>query len=108
VAVREAAPGAGRRPAVSDPGYETALRERRNAAVAEVERRGLDALHGLASDAVDVRIVRLTVIYLDDLGGQAADFLIGLLGQFTSKYKSGQIPRSGLSASTISGRYSST
>jgi hypothetical protein len=48
------------------------------------------------------------VIYLDDLGGQAADFLIGLLGQFTSKYKSGQIPRSGLSASTISGRYSST
>jgi hypothetical protein len=28
------------------------------------------------------------VIYLDDLGGQAADFLIGLLGQFTSKYKS--------------------
>ena len=41
----------------SDPGYETALRERRNAAVAEVERRGLDALHGLASDAVDARIV---------------------------------------------------
>lgn len=28
------------------------------------------------------------MIYLDDLGGQAADFLIGLLGQFTSKYKS--------------------
>ena len=41
----------------SDPGYETALRERRNAAVAEVERRGLDAAHGLASDAVDARIV---------------------------------------------------
>ncbi len=41
----------------SDPGYETALRERRNAAVAEVERRGLDAVHGLASDAVDARIV---------------------------------------------------
>ena len=33
------------------------MRERRNAAVAEVERRGLDALRGLASDAVDARIV---------------------------------------------------
>jgi hypothetical protein len=28
------------------------------------------------------------VIYLDDLGSQATDFLIGLLGQFTGKYKS--------------------
>jgi hypothetical protein len=30
--------------------------------------------------------LKLAVIYIDDLGGQAADFLIGLLGQFAGTY----------------------
>jgi hypothetical protein len=41
----------------SDPAYDTALRDRRDAAVAEVEKHGLDAVRRLASDAVDARIV---------------------------------------------------
>ena len=32
--------------------------------------------------------LKLVVIYLDDLGGQAADFLIGLLSQFAGTYQS--------------------
>ena len=32
--------------------------------------------------------LKLAVIYIDDLGGQSADFLIGLLGQFASTYRS--------------------
>ena len=32
--------------------------------------------------------LKLAVIYLDHLGGEPADFLIGLLGQFAGKYKS--------------------
>jgi hypothetical protein len=47
--------GDGRR--FSDPAYDAALREQRTAAVAEIEKRGLDAVRELAARAVDARIV---------------------------------------------------
>jgi hypothetical protein len=47
--------GDGRR--FSDPAYDAALLEQRTAAVAEAEKRGLDAVRELAANAVDARIV---------------------------------------------------
>ena len=41
----------------SEPAYDTALREQRAAAVAEVEQLGLDAVREFAAQAVDARIV---------------------------------------------------
>ena len=41
----------------SDPAYDAALREQRTAAIAEVEKGGLDAVREFAAHAVDARIV---------------------------------------------------
>ena len=50
-------PDLGTGPRFSEPAYDTALREQRAAAVAEVEQLGLDAVREFAAQAVDARIV---------------------------------------------------
>lgn len=57
--------------------YDTALRQRHIVVVAAVEERGLDAVHELAIDAVDTRIVGACLA--DAVGDKYCDQLVGMI-----------------------------
>lgn len=57
--------------------YDMALRERRTAAVTAVEERGLDAVRGLAADAVDARIIGACLA--DAIADKYRDQLVGMI-----------------------------
>ncbi len=57
--------------------YDTALRERRTAAVAAVEEHDLDAVRGLAANAVDARIIGACLA--DAVADKYRDELVGMI-----------------------------
>jgi hypothetical protein len=57
--------------------YDTALRERRTAAVTAVEEHGLDAVRGLAANAVDARIIGACLA--DAVADKYCDQLVGMI-----------------------------
>ena len=57
--------------------YDTALRERRTAAVTAVEEHGLDAVRGLAANAVDARITGACLA--DAVADKYRDQLVGMI-----------------------------